>query len=79
MALIAEHTSVGKTYPQEGPVDFEGFTSYFFGATTILGIVSKEPQAEGREVADATAVEATLDELKDGRSWKECLGGTYYV
>lgn len=40
---------------------------YFFGAATIVGIVS---EGEGKK---------TLAEAIDGRSLEECVGGCYYM
>ena len=57
----------GKTYPQEGPLDYEAFAGYFFGAATIVGIVS---EGEGKK---------TLEEAIEGRELEECVGGCYYM
>jgi hypothetical protein len=57
----------GKTYPQEGPLDYDAFAGYFFGAATIIGIVS---EGEGKK---------TLEEAIEGRRLEECVGGCYYM
>jgi len=57
----------GKTYPQEGPLDYDAFAGYFFGAATIIGIVS---QGEGKK---------SLEEAINGRELEECVGGCYYM
>ncbi|KAJ9093562.1 hypothetical protein QFC19_008289 [Naganishia cerealis] len=75
--VFNEELQMGRTYPQRGPVDLDGFTSYFFAATTIIGIVSAGAEAA---VADGTPVDGvSLEEARAGREWKDCLGGTYYV
>ena len=57
----------GKTYPQEGPLDYDAFAGYFFGAATIIGIVT---EGEGKK---------TLEEAIEGRKLEECVGGCYYM
>lgn len=57
----------GTTYPQEGPLDHDAFAGYFFGAATIIGIVS---QGEGKK---------SLEEAINGRELEECVGGCYYM
>ena len=57
----------GKTYPQEGPLDYDAFAGYFFGAATIIGVVSK---GEGK---------GSLEEAIEGRQLEDCVGGCYYM
>ena len=48
-------------------MDYEAFAGYFFGASTIIGIVN-----EGD-------VKKTLEEAIEGRDLDECVGGCYYM
>lgn len=67
------------TYPQLPPTTLDTFTSYFFsGGTVIVGLVSgaDETEEEG-EIADMQ--EVSLEEMRSGRDWKNCLGGFFYV
>ncbi|WWD17202.1 hypothetical protein CI109_101640 [Kwoniella shandongensis] len=59
----------GRTYPQEGPLTYEAFVSYFFGSTTIVGIV----QPSDHEIKE------DLEGARAGRKWEECVGGCYYI
>lgn len=61
----------GKTYPQEGLLTVEEFKGYFFGASTIIGILSPEG-------TDPASVQ-TLEAAQAGRDWKDCVGGCYYI
>ena len=67
MRQRAELIKDGKTYPQEGPLDYDAFAGYFFGAATIIGIVS---EGEGK---------GSLEEAIKGRKLEECVGGCYYM
>lgn len=60
----------GKSYPQHGPMTREEFVNYFFGSTTIVGILHSSPE---------TAKFATIEEARGGRSWEESVAGCYYV
>jgi hypothetical protein len=64
--LMAE----GKTYPQEGPVTFEAFETYFFksASTTVVGITH-----------NSSALPPTLEAARSGNSWEDCVGGCYYM
>lgn len=76
LSLTLETSKGGRTYPQEGPQSLDAFTAYFFGAATIIGIVSPCPEPL---VEDGTPVELTLEQACDGRAWEVCVGGTFYV
>ncbi|WWC62075.1 uncharacterized protein I303_104665 [Kwoniella dejecticola CBS 10117] len=67
--VFAEELEGGKTYPQEGPISFEGFTTYFFGSTTIVGVV----QSSSEEI------KRTLGEALVGKVLEDALGGCYYI
>ncbi len=62
----------GKTYPQEGPLDLEGFKNYFFvtASTTIIGVLHSEQLNTPPE---------SLEEARRGRSWEEAVGGFFYM
>jgi hypothetical protein len=60
----------GRTYPQEGPMDYLAFIAYFFASTTIVGVVHTEPR---------TSVPQTLEEALGGRDPVEAIGGCYYM
>jgi hypothetical protein len=66
----------GQTYPQEGPLTLEAFSAYFFGAQTIMAIVSPD---EEEEVSDGTPFTEDIETARSGRSWKDCIGGCYYM
>lgn len=69
--LLETDNSEGKTYPQEGQLTFDEFKAYFFGASTIIGILSPAG-------ADPSSVQ-TLEAAQAGREWKDCVGGCYYI
>lgn len=60
----------GKTYPQEGPLTVDEFKNYFFGASTIIGVLSP---------AGTDPAPQTLEAAQAGREWKDCFGGCYYI
>ena len=66
----AEKRLEGKSYPQEGPITFEGFESYFFttASTTVIGTL--HPSSSSL---------TSLEEARAGRTWEECVGGCYYM
>ncbi len=66
----------GITYPQDEPLSLEAFTTYYFGATTIVGIVSA---GEMPEVMDASVFTEDIETVRAGRGWKECIGGSVYM
>lgn len=47
------------------------FKNYFFGASTIIGVLSPAG-------TDPATVQ-TLEDAHAGRDWKECIGGCYYI
>ncbi|WRT66467.1 uncharacterized protein IL334_003426 [Kwoniella shivajii] len=59
----------GKTYPQEGPLSLEAYTAYFFGSTTIVGVV----QSSSEEIKDS------LGKALEGKKLDDALGGCYYI
>jgi hypothetical protein len=65
--IQAANVPEGKTYPQEGPLDYDAFAGYFFGAATIVGIVS---EGEAKK---------TLEEAVAGQKLEEVAGGCYYM
>jgi hypothetical protein len=60
----------GNTYPQEGPIDIEGFRSYFFAADVCLGIL---------DLGESSAVPDDLESALGARTWQEAFAGCYYV
>ncbi|KAK6909976.1 hypothetical protein I203_104002 [Kwoniella mangroviensis CBS 8507] len=67
--VFEEELEGGRTYPQEGPLSLEGFTSYFFGSTTIVGVV----QSTSEEV------KKTIGEALKGKKLEDALAGCYYI
>ena len=65
----------GKTYPQEGPMTFEGFETYFFtsASTTVIGVIHTTQSSE------STTLPSNLEEARGDRTWEECLGGCFYM
>lgn len=47
------------------------FKNYFFGATTIIGVLSPKG-------TDPESVK-TLEAAQAGREWKDIIGGCYYI
>ncbi|KAJ9100557.1 hypothetical protein QFC21_003600 [Naganishia friedmannii] len=75
--VFNEELAMGRTYPQRGPMTLEEFTGYFFGATTIIGIIGTSASTA---TTDGELVEGvTLEQARAGREWKDCVGGCYYV
>ncbi|GFZ43817.1 hypothetical protein JCM24511_01537 [Saitozyma sp. JCM 24511] len=68
--VFSKELQDGRTYPQEGPMDYPAFIAYFFASTTIVGVVHTEPQ---------TSVPQTLEEALGGRDPVEAIGGCYYI
>lgn len=66
-------TAGGCTYPQEGPVTYEEFLSYFFAATTIIGII--QPVGTNGKID----IPGDLETARAERTWEECIGGCYYM
>ncbi len=69
---------------------YEAFLTYFFGYTTIIGILSSEKSTDGSSEnavvekeemtgMEVTGQEADLEYLRGGRKWEDCLGGCYYM
>jgi hypothetical protein len=68
----AEDGAEGKTYPQEGPMTFEQFDSYFFqtASSTIIGILHDH---------ELKQIPTSLEEARGERTWEECVGGCNYM
>ena len=64
----------GRTYPQEGDMSGEAFEKYFFAADVFLGIISSSHSEETQKNG-----ESTLQDIRAGRSWEDCVAGFYYV
>ncbi|WVW84020.1 hypothetical protein I302_106048 [Kwoniella bestiolae CBS 10118] len=67
--VFATELEGGRTYPQEGPLSLEGFTSYFFGSTTIVGVVQSAEEE----------VKKTIGEALAGKKLEDALAGCYYI
>ncbi|KAL4243321.1 Mitochondrial N-acetyltransferase [Abortiporus biennis] len=80
-ATFEEVLQHGMTYPQEviqgEPYTQSMFESYFFGGDVLVAIVGNDAFAVGK--ADGSEVFMGLDEARNGRSWKDCIAGFYYV
>lgn len=76
---FAEEIERGTTYPQEilqgETYSMEAFESYYFAADVIVGIIG-EGEMPG---ADGGSVPLSIEAERNGRSWEECVAGTYYV
>ncbi|ORX35795.1 hypothetical protein BD324DRAFT_661160 [Kockovaella imperatae] len=70
--VFAKELEDGLTYPQEGPFDFEAFKTYFFktASTTVIAVLQEASMKEPP---------SSLMEAQAERSWRECLGGFYYI
>lgn len=81
-SVFAQEVEDGMTYPQEGPIERQSFESYFFAGDVFVAI-----SAPGGTLPDATAIDADnvheigvgIEEARNGRDWKECVAGFYYV
>ncbi|CUA71698.1 hypothetical protein RSOLAG22IIIB_04744 [Rhizoctonia solani] len=69
---FGEELERGQTYPQEGPMDRAAFEAYFFAADAFVGVIipSEETAAFQNE---------NIERVRAGRSWDECIVGSYYV
>ncbi|GAA5831877.1 hypothetical protein JCM11251_003918 [Rhodosporidiobolus azoricus] len=70
----------GKTYPQMGGMSEDEFSAYFFAADCFIGLLDVPTP----ELADApTGLDRdegySLENVRAGRDWKECVLGMYYV
>jgi hypothetical protein len=66
----ADCAQEGRTYPQEGPMDYEAYKAYFFASTTIIGVLLPTP---------LDTPPASLDEAIGGRPVEEAIGGCNYM
>ncbi|KGB74442.1 hypothetical protein I307_05402 [Cryptococcus deuterogattii 99/473] len=71
--IFSNELESGCTYPQEGPITYEEFISYFFAATTIVGVI--RPVGTNGKVD----MPGDLESARAGRTWEECIGGCYYI
>ncbi|WWC70091.1 uncharacterized protein I206_104038 [Kwoniella pini CBS 10737] len=67
--VFAKELEGGKSYPQEGPLTYEEFVSYFFGSTTIIGIVQHNSEE----------IKKTLKDALINKNLENSLGGCYYI
>lgn len=62
---------LGRTYPQEGPIGFDGFKDYYFYGDVFIGIIAP---------SDPNAVIAPdIEAARAGREWIDSVAGCYYV
>lgn len=74
---IFDVLAAGRTYPQEGPLTVEGFKAYFFAATAIVGLITESAEDKVEDGTKLSGVD--ISSVKGARSWKEAVGGVYYV
>ncbi|GAA6036864.1 hypothetical protein JCM8097_006320 [Rhodosporidiobolus ruineniae] len=70
----------GRTYPQIDKLSVDEFAGYFFAADCFIGLLDVAP-AELTDVSAGLDREETytLEKVRAGRDWKECVLGMYYV
>jgi len=69
---------IGRTYPQEGPIGYEGFREYFFQGDVFIGIIIA-PETIDYSSNGKIIVPNGVEAARDGREWKDCVAGSYYV
>ena len=79
---FADELDRGMTYPQEilqgESYTQTAFEGYFFAADVLVAVIGQDRAfAEGK--GDGSEVRTTLDEARNGRSWKDSIAGFYYV
>ncbi|GAA5977341.1 hypothetical protein JCM11641_000069 [Rhodosporidiobolus odoratus] len=70
----------GRTYPQMSALSVGEFAAYFFSADCFIGLLDVAPT----DLGDASAgmdreQEYSLESVRAGRDWKECVLGMFYV
>lgn len=81
-SVFAQVVEDGMTYPQEGPIEKQSFESYFFAGDVFVAI-----SAPGGTIPEATTIDGEkvheigigIEDARNGRDWKECVVGFYYV
>lgn len=68
--IFQEELESGMTYPQEYPMSRSGFDTYFLGNDLFVGVLTGNTQTD-----DCCSIE----QVRNGREWNDCVGGTYYV
>lgn len=87
---FADEVERGNTYPQEvvegARYTREDFEAYYFAADVMIGLHVSEQDIDllGVKVSDIQGekgLETTMsiDKVKNGRPWEECIAGFYYV
>lgn len=70
----------GQTYPMEiaqaGTYTEDAFQAYFFSADVLIAV--KTP-AGAESVQDGAEIQASIDQVRAGRSWEDSVAGFYYV
>ncbi|GAA5914392.1 hypothetical protein JCM6882_008220 [Rhodosporidiobolus microsporus] len=70
----------GKTYPQMSRLSTEEFSAYFFAADCFIGLLDVATPEMGDISAGVDREEGySLESVRAGRDWKECVLGMYYV
>ncbi|THH14475.1 hypothetical protein EUX98_g9607 [Antrodiella citrinella] len=82
-ACFAEELGRGMTYPQEirenQVYTQEMFEQYYFAADVVVAIVGQDA-ARAQTKSDGESVSyLDIEVSRDGRTWKECVAGCYYV
>ncbi|KAI0079281.1 hypothetical protein K474DRAFT_1705765 [Panus rudis PR-1116 ss-1] len=79
---FAEELERGMTYPQEilqGELyTRDMFETYWLAADALVAIIGNDNTfVEGK--ADGSVVDISIDDAMNGRTWADCIAGTYYV
>ncbi|GAA6005717.1 hypothetical protein JCM10207_005306 [Rhodosporidiobolus poonsookiae] len=70
----------GRTYPQIEKLSVEEFAAYFFAADCFIGLLDEAPaELAGQEGGLDRGEAYSLESVRAGRDWKECVLGLYYV
>lgn len=66
----------GRTYPQETITGEGVFEAYFFGADVFIGLAG---DGEASIKDDTKETNVTIEDVRQGKNWEDCVAGFYYV
>lgn len=72
----------GRTYPQKEPLTEDEFAGYFFSHDCFVGLLEETNSVEGDSRVDGAVERSetlTVEEVRQGRSWKDSVLGMFYV
>jgi len=78
-SVFALEIEAGITYPQETMEGDGAFEAYFFAGDVFVGIVGGGPPGTAASAAAKGVKVMSIEESQNGRSWKDCVAGFYYI